>query len=93
VIKISHYGVCATDGIVNGTFTPAGSVLRTTKEVPEAEAVDWLRNDKKLLHRAFDHRRSLENCREDLCGKIQHEIDGLSGHESLVTDHESRSTP
>ena len=78
MITISHYGVCATDGEINGTFVPRGSVLRTTKKVPADEAVDWLKNDKRLLHKVFDHRCNLDNCREGLCDQIQKEIDGLA---------------
>jgi len=78
-IEISHYGVCATGGIVNGQCVPAGSILRTTVHVPVGEDVKYLRIDKKLVHHVLDHRRNLNNCREGLCSEIQIEIDRLTG--------------
>ena len=81
-IEISHYGVCATDGIVNGQFVPRGSILVTKWTVPVGKGAEFLRKDKKLVHHILDHRRNLDRCRENLCGKIQTEIDSLIGSPS-----------
>lgn len=88
--EINHYGVCATDVMINGQFVPTGTILRVSRMVPDEEAVDWLKNDKKLIHDALDHHGDFVNCRKEVCEEIQREIDGLALHESRVTDHQSR---
>jgi hypothetical protein len=78
MVLVTHYGVCGTDGLINGQFVPAGSIIATQREAEDkADALKWLQGDKRFIHKVLDHRKSLNTCRDDICGTIQTEIDSL----------------
>jgi hypothetical protein len=78
-VMINHRGVVAEDGFLppDGTRVVRGTIISVMKEVAKENALEYLEGDKGIVHRALDHRRSLMICREDICGKIQEEIDAF----------------
>jgi len=78
-VKINHRGIVAEDGFLppDGTPVTRGTILGVEKEVAKEYALEYLEGDKKLVHKALDHRRSLAICREDICGQIQEDIDAF----------------
>jgi hypothetical protein len=78
-VKINHRGIVCEDGFLppDGTPVTRGTILSVEKEVAKKDALEYLEGDKKIIHKALDHRRSLAICREDICGEIQEEIDSL----------------
>jgi hypothetical protein len=78
-VMINHRGVVAEDGFMppDGTPVVRGTIICVKKEVAEKDALEYLEGDKRMIHKALDHRRSLYICREDLCKEIQEEIDAL----------------
>lgn len=77
-LTINHRGIVGEDGMLpDGTKVVRGTIISVKKQVAEKDALEYLRGDKRLVHKALDHRRSLVICREDICAEIQEEIDAL----------------